>query len=144
MLKYHNWKLQQCFPWVCLILSKYHCYISNEYSIVGSGFTGVSLENFSSICTAALFKFHWSSTGVPLENLSARARGMSRLPNSWMRQCLEGKLDGELLLVADPSQQGVPFCTMCQSKTFPSDFLLCLCVNLLFQQKHRKSCEKLP
>ena len=29
---------------------------------------------------------------------------MSRSPNSWMRQCLEGEQDGELLLEADPLQ----------------------------------------
>ena len=34
----------------------------------------------------------------------SQARGMSRSPNSWMRQCLKGDLDGEFLLVADPSQ----------------------------------------
>ena len=27
------------------------------------GFTGVPLENLSSICAEALFKFHWSSIG---------------------------------------------------------------------------------
>ena len=33
------------------------------------------------------------------------ARSMSRSPNSWMRrQCLEGELDGEHLIVADPLQ----------------------------------------
>ena len=32
------------------------------------------------------------------------ARGMSRSPNSWMRQYLESELDREFLLVADPSQ----------------------------------------
>ena len=83
--------------------------------LIHSGFTGVPLENFSSICTEALFKFHWSSTGEPEFHWSswgcswtwpscATARGMSRSPNSWMRQGLEGELDRELLLVADPSQ----------------------------------------
>ena len=80
-----------------------------------SGFPGVPLENFSSIRTGALFKFHWSSTGELKVHWSswgcswtwpscATARGMSRSPSSWMRVCLEGELDGELLLVADPSQ----------------------------------------
>ena len=77
-------------------------------------------------------EFHWrtlvplelelylSSTGVPLENLRsawgcswgcswtlpscATARGMSRSPNSWMRQCRESELDREFWLVEDPSQ----------------------------------------
>jgi len=48
-------------------------------------------------------KFHWSSWGCSWAWPScATARGMSRSPNSWMRVCLEGELDGELLLVADP------------------------------------------
>ena len=82
---------------------------------VGSGFPGVPLENFSSICTGALFKFRWSSTeelkfhwgswGCFWTWLSyATAKCMSRSPNSWMRQCLESELDGEFFLVADPSQ----------------------------------------
>ena len=53
-------------------------------------------------------KVHWSSWaqwGCSWTWSScATASGMSRSPNSWMRQCLEGELDGELLLVADPSQ----------------------------------------
>ena len=59
-----------------------------------SGFPGVPLENFSSIGTGALFKFHWSSTGELEVRWSswrcswtllscATARGMSRSPNSW-------------------------------------------------------------
>ena len=35
-----------------------------------SGFTGVPLENFSSIRTGALFKFHWSSTAHSLSRRS--------------------------------------------------------------------------
>ena len=31
-------------------------------------------------------------------------RQKSRSPNSWMRQCPESELDGEFLLVADPSE----------------------------------------
>ena len=80
-----------------------------------SGFTGVPLENFSSIGTGALFKFHWSSTGEFEVRWSswgcswtlpscAAAKGMSRSPNSWMRLCLESELEGEFWLVADPSQ----------------------------------------
>ena len=90
-------------------------YIASHFDHSCSRFTGVPLENFSSIGTGALFKFRWSSTGELEVRWSswgcswtwpscATARGMSRSPNSWMRQCLESELDGEFWLVKDPSQ----------------------------------------
>ena len=108
-----------------------------------SGSSGVPLENFTSIRTRALFKFHWSSTGESEFHCSsqgcswtwpscARARGVSRSPNSWMRQCLEGELDWELWLVADPSQ--------CKSTTWSDKVVVTfeqkLQLRFLFPQVH--------
>ena len=79
------------------------------FPLLYSEFTGVPLENLSSIGTEALFKLqwssprelkvHWSSWGCSWTWPScATSRDMSRSPNSWMRQCLYGELDKNLNL----------------------------------------------
>ena len=94
----------------------------NPTDALNNGFPGVPVENFSYIRTGALSKFHWSSTGKLKVHWSswgcswtwpscATTRGMSRSPNSWMRQYLKSELDREFWLVADPSQ--------CKATTWP-------------------------
>ena len=114
---FHNlcfWVLSQ-FEFLVLSQIEFLSFVKIWVFELCSGFPGVPLENFSSIGTWALFKFHWSSTGELVVRWSswgcswtlpscATARGMSRLPNSWMRQCRESELDREFWLVEDPSQ----------------------------------------